>query len=253
MIGLTFDGVQLNDDSNIFLSDDSEWYAIPPREYTPFVVSGRNGDLLLDNGRYSNIERSFSFDLIKNGKAVQTLEQAIASKVGYKELRNSDDPGCYVMAAYAGIDKISFGQFKSTGRINVLFNCKPQKFIDSGANAVTAGSSSNPTQITNPTQMRAKPLIRMPANGDLYIRGYNHGFRLQMGDFTEVSSSLTYALIDCETLEVYNGTINLEPYLTIASATLGNESFPFLEGGETYDLIDYGATSSSVYPRWWKL
>lgn len=253
MINLSFDGVQLNDNSNIFVSDDSEWYAIPTRDYTMFSVAGKNGDLLQDNGKYNNIERTFAFDLIKNGKELPDLEANVASKIGYKQLRNSDDPNCYCMAAYAGIERISFGQLKMNGRANLVFNCKPQKYLDSGNNAVTAGSSSSPVQIHNPTRYTAKPLIRMPANGDLYIRGYNQGFRLQMGNITEVSSSITYALIDCETLEVYNGTINLAPYLTIVSASLGNESFPFLSGDGYYDLIDYGATSSSVYPRWWKL
>lgn len=253
MIDITFDGVQLNDNSNIYVADDSEWYAIPERNYTAYSIAGRSGDLLQDNGKYNNIERAFKFDLIKNGKALPTLEANVASKVGYKELRNSDDPNCYCMAAYEGIERLAFGQLKMNGSVEILFNCKPQKFLDSGNNAVTAGSSSSPVRITNPTGYTAKPLIRMLPNSDLELKNYYGGFRLQMGNITEVSSSITYALIDCETLEVYNGTINLAPYLTIVGSVVGNESFPFLEGNTSYDLIDRGTAGSTVYPRWWKL
>ena len=71
---LTFDGVSLKD-FGVYINGN-QTYNAPARSRTYVSVPGRNGDLIIDNGRYENTElvyHAFIYRDYQNGETVAVL------------------------------------------------------------------------------------------------------------------------------------------------------------------------------------
>ena len=230
---LTINGKPLSD-FNCFY-DGSEWFRKPERMIETYSVVGKNGDLAISEGRYSNIEipfRCFIRDDFKDNYS-NLLAYLADNEDNYMRVESNEEPDIYREGLFSSEIQPSMWQFNRNGTFTLEFNFKPQKWLKSGEIGINLLSSNT---LMNPTNFTALPLFEVIGTGTLNV-----------GSSTLVlanNTSTTY--IDCEMQDCYEGTINRNPDLTITGG------FPKLEKGQT--TITFSSfTSVKLYPRWWKL
>ena len=204
---------------------------IPARRFSPQAVAGRNGNILLVDKTFPNVEQEYEVYLSAETPGLPTVARACAewlmSPEGYAVLTDSYDTTVYREAYIMGgfdIENI-LNQF---GRCTITFSCKPQKFLMSGTASVdvTGGGS-----ITNPTPFEARPIIIVSGVGEIVING----------KAIEIIESVSNFTINCETMEADD---NSKIYCM---------DFPYLSGGANTITCDNTITALSLVPRWWTL
>lgn len=143
---VVFDGVDLVD-FGVTLSGVGTFNA-PERDVEYVSVPGRNGDIILDNGRYNNISVTYPVNIETHlpGK-VRALSEFLMSHKGYFRLEDSYHPDEFRMAQFAGpIDINSTGRHNRYGTTTLTFNCMPQRFLKSGELPVAFTDSSKSQQ-----------------------------------------------------------------------------------------------------------
>ena len=224
-------------------------YDAPRRSYTEVVVPGRNGTLLIDNENWENINVTYPA-FITGGRdfseRLEAFRSALLSQIGYQELWDSyqeHEPqhrvGCFMNEI-----RVNPSAFLTAGKFDIVFNCKPQRFLESGNDTVTITEYG--TSIPCPTPFQCKPLLTVTGYGDLEIaRGAD-------SETLTIANIYPTIIIDCETCEAYlaDGT-NANDAVTVPT----NGKFPFMQGGNLPNtfLFDDTITEIQVVPRWFVL
>lgn len=146
-------------------------YNAPTRDVEMITIPGRNGDYTLDHGRFNNIEITYpagAFDTTQTNFAskVSDLRNALASKVGYKRLEDEYNPDEYRMATYKSGLEVSPVHYSEAGEFDIVFDCKPQRFLKSGETAVSVANNGS---IVNPTLFPAQPLLEVVGYGNIEL------------------------------------------------------------------------------------
>lgn len=232
MESLTFNGRALSDFGCFF--DGSKAFGKPEKDVDFVSVPGRSGDLSFSNNRYMNISVVFPCFIRENFKAnYSALINYLSSQSGYLRLEYSTEPDIYREGAFVGSVEPETGSFNTSGRFNLSFNCKPQKWLRTGETWQTITSGAT---VTNPTLMLAKPQFVVFGTGSLTI-----------GDNSvELTRNTSSARIDSDLQDAYQGTINRNPYLNVTNG------FPVLEPGDN-TVTFTGFSEVRIQPRWWRL
>lgn len=231
----TFAG-KSSQDFGIFI-DENTTYNAAVREYETAAVPGRNGDLTIDSGRYSNVDVGYKCNIGNIGAGFKANMNAfkafLLSNVGYKRLEDTYQPDSYRLARVRSApDPETFRDI--AGAFEVVFDCKPQRFLKSGETAQTFTSSGT---LVNPTPYTALPLIRVYGTGTLRV-----------GSTTVViNSANTYTDLDCDIQDAFKGSTNCNGNITLSSG-----DFPTLPAGST-GISFSGISKVEVTPRWWTL
>lgn len=237
----TFNGVS-SEDIGLYVGGQNTFGA-PQRDVTKVSIPGRNGDLVRDNGKFLNSEISYNVVVMNDfAKTAMAVRNWLLSVKGYARLEDTYHPFHFRMARVS--DTISFetSAYNLTGKAQVIFDCKPQRFLKSGEIAVSMaknGSAANRT-ITNPTPFDSRPLIKVIGSGDGTVTVGN-----QIITLTDIDE---YIDIDCETMNCYNGVVNCN-----SNVALGTQGFPVLPSGDTTFAMTGGVTRCEVTGRWWEL
>ena len=212
-------------------------FGAPERDVDIISISGRNGDLTIDNGRYKNIDVSypaFIFDRFDNN--IEGLRNFLLSQSGYKRLEDTYHPNEYRLARYKSgltpkvIDELYAGEFDLT------FDCYPQRYLKSGDQIITMTADGS---LFNEYAQIAKPIIRAYGTGSFTV-----------GDVTvTINSADDYTDIDCELQEAYKDDLTTN---CNANITLNDGVFPSLISGENAITLD-GITQLDIKPKWWIL
>lgn len=236
-MSLTFAGVS-SDSVNVVV----ERYPsrpIPGRRYNIQTIPGRSGDLLLDEKAFDNVEQTYEIYIRKNGattfqeSCVKAAEWLLLP-VGYQELSDSYDPNTFRYGFFSGPADVAnvLNQF---GRTEIVFNCKPYRYLTSGKTAQTITGS---TTLTNPTGVASEPLI--------VVHGTGAG-TIGIGSYTVTISAIDDGMtIDCELMDCYNGANNRNNLITLSPTY----EYPKLVSGSNTITISGGVTSIAVTPRW---
>lgn len=163
---ITFGGVN-SADYGIYISGEGVFNA-PVRDAEVISIPGRNGSFLLDNGRYENIEVTYPAFNTETDKAtfiaqIDAFRNAIASQKGYQRLEDTFHADEYRMASFIGgleVNPVLYNDH--TSQFEIVFNCKPQRFLKSGE---TATSKANNSTISNSTLFDSHPLLEFTSNG----------------------------------------------------------------------------------------
>lgn len=212
------------------------------RDVTTYQIAGRNGDLVVDNGRYKNIEITypcFTMNLSAN-------EQGIRNHFGYDDgsygiLTDSYDTTHFRKARHIG--EIEFEPVRpNAANYELTFDCDPRRFLNSGTSSISVSGSAT---LTNPTSFDAKPLIT--------VSGITEGAEIEfLGDTTyTLVATDDYAdalVIDCETQNIYD-SVTMENKNSLFTVS----DFPVLSPGSNTITITGTVTSCSIVPRWWEL
>lgn len=129
-----------SEDYGVYISGDSV-YDSPARSVDLVQVPGRNGALALDNGYYENIEvtypaGSFGTSQEEWREKMLGIRNALAAQRGYQRLIDTYHPEHYRLGMFFAGISASPVQYNRAGQFPIRFNCKPQRFLISGDEAV---------------------------------------------------------------------------------------------------------------------
>lgn len=238
-------------DYGCFISGDYV-YDAPQRIYDKYEIPGRNGDLLVSQNRFSNIPITYPAFIFAQSQTefsqkMQSLRNKLYSYKGYQRIEDEYHPDEFRLGIYtAGLD-VDPVQYNRAGSFDIVFDCKPQRFLKSGL-AYTTLTPGADVALTNPTPFEAPPLIFLSSPY------YGATFTINGTDITVAASSSDYNLyIDTESGEAYkaDGT-SVNNLISIP----GNE-FPKLVSGSNTVKFVRGSSSSTatakIMPNWWRI
>lgn len=231
-------------DYGIFVEEPPN-HAWPEKDYDVVHVPGRSGDLLFDNGSYKNVSREYK---IAVGSRTLLLHEQIDgifswlhSASGYARLEDSYEPEHFRLASYRESNSLE-NILGHAGRATIKFDCKPQRFLKTGEQAITFTSAG---YLVNPSEFESLPIIKITksySSGVLNVNGCT--ITIAAGTYT----SSTPFVIDSEIQNAYSGTLNRNGYITLNSGY-----FPILGPGSNEISFSGGITKLEVTPRWWTL
>ena len=200
------------------------------------TIPGRNGDLIFDTGSYKNRSGAASCFCLQEDveTAISSAGRFLMSKNGYRRLETSDDPNHYWMARVKNSPQIEM-RLRVLAPFDISFDCKPQRFLKSGENAIVFTASGS---LSNQYGQIALPLIT------LYGQGAG---TLTIGDCVVDVKELDEVLfLDSDTQNAYNNNGN-------QNMNINATTFPTLPDGDTQISFSGGIERVEIVPRWWEL
>lgn len=196
---LEFDGIN-SLDYGIYITGEAVFNS-PQRSVEAVTVPGRNGDVLLDLGRYENIEVTyhagvFGVDQSEFASKIRTFRNMLASKIGYKRITDTYNPTEYRLGSFIAPVDVTPTSMNRAGEFDIVFNCKPQRFLMDGESAIEVTDGQ---QLYNPTPFESQPLLAVYGHGDINLGGQS----ISIGD------------VEIGDIQIYNGR------------TSGSSSFSF--------------------------
>lgn len=216
-------------DFDVFLSGAGT-YVSPKRRYSRVQVPGRNGELVIDEGAYENVDLPYKCVSYNGIEGFEEFRNYLSSLIGYQRIEDSFHPEEYRLGYLKeGIEPTIKGIDYDTASFELIFNCKPQRFLKDGELPVEFTNSGT---LYNETLFYAKPLIKVYHSGAFTINGYTFN----------LSSIGNYSIIDCDIMDVYEGSTN-------RNSTFSG-SFPILAPGN--NTIS-GNGKIEIIPRWYTI
>lgn len=217
-------------------------YNSPQRDVESISVPGRNGDLLIDNGRYSNIQVTYPAFILRTFQGMFDAFRAfMLANTGYHRIQDTYHPEEYRIGRLSSQIEAKVYELGSTGTFDLTFDCKPQRFLVSGEKKIVF---TNVGALKNPTHYDAKPLIKVNGIGIITIND------------TSVQVEESGITIDCDMQEAYKDGVYKNDKIV-----LENGIFPVLKSGinsieATWDDTTEQSTTTNnieITPRWWTL
>lgn len=165
---LTFDGVS-SGTYGVYITGQAVYNA-PEREVEMISIPGRSGQLALDKGRFENIEVTYPAGIFADteadfAEAISNFRNLLCSRRGYVRLQDEYNPNEYRMAVYKSGLEVENALLKA-GQFDIVFDCKPQRWLTSGETALDVDSGD---VVSNPTLFDASPLLLSNGYGDITI------------------------------------------------------------------------------------
>ena len=158
---------------NLFIVEAAPYNA-PERAVEMIEIPGRNGFYALDKGGFENVELTYHVcvydkDHTDFAGEISDVRNWLCSKVGYQRLTDDYNPNEYRMAVYkSGLE--SSEVFMNGAEFDLVFECKPQRFLTSGETAAAVASGG---KVTNPTLFDARPQLQIWGYGSIDLGGQN--------------------------------------------------------------------------------
>ena len=230
---LTFNGRSTHE-FGIFISGEST-YSAPERNVTSQEVPGRNGSLLFDMGNFKNISVKYPSYIVEDlPSRIRDFLNFAGAQIGYQRLEDTYHPYEFRMARFKSNPSIdTAGYMNRSGKFTLDFDCKPQRFLKSGEDAV---EFSDDGIILNRTNFPSKPLLRVYGTGTGSV-----GVGSETISITNLDG---YMDIDCEIMDAYKGAVNCNSYVSFTDDIV-------LRPGESGISLNGGITSIEITPRWY--
>lgn len=215
---LEFDGIN-SLDYGIYITGDAVFNS-PQRAVESVTVPGRNGDILLDQGHYENIEVTyhagvFGADQSEFASKIQAFRNLLASKIGYKRITDTYNIGEYRLGTFIAPVDVLPDSYNRAGEFDIVFNCKPQRFLMDGESAIEIADGQT---LLNPTPFDAQPLLAVDGYGEVSFNGHTiNMLDPYRGETTIIESTmdaLSVASLSGSPLEVanLNDDITIKPF-----------------------------------------
>lgn len=221
-------------DYGIYVSGSGTFNA-PELDVTTYEIPGKNGDLVISNGRYKNIEVVYPAFIRNNFRYNAARARAwLLSPQGYCRLSDDYHPYEFRIARFKGPIDFDMRFLNLGGECDLIFDCKPQRFLTSGEQEKVFLAANT---LTNLTLFPAKPMITVYGTGSGTVT---------IGDtMVELSGISDYITLDCDLQDAYKGTENCNSKMT--------GIFPTLEPGDNVVNFTGNITGLKIIPRWWTL
>lgn len=210
----------------------------PARKFTKYTVPGRNGDIVEQQDAWDNYTQTYTIWAGGNdyGSAPITysaISSWLLSPKGYQRLEDNFEPDIFREAYFVGPMEAD-NLLTKVGRCELSFVCKPQRFLKIGEKTTRYNLAS---ELYNPTQFEAKPLIKVTGSGD--------GTVTLNGVTMTITGMTDYLYIDCETMNVYR--LESENMNSLVSG-----SFPTISPGMN-TLTFTGITQVDITPNYYTI
>lgn len=228
-------------------------YGAPARKLEVTSIPGRNGSILGIDKSYANISVTYPCFIYASLESnLAALRAFLLSRSGYVKITDDYHTGEYRLGIFEGPFNPTVQRKGDAGSFNLVFNCKPQRFLDSGETPVTIPKAGG--TITNPTLFPSLPIIRIDEINNGYFT--LNGLTVTISAFGGVSV-YKRVTIDCETMECYD-TDDGTSYNDKLSLT--DFRFPeLISGVNTLTNVSMAWSDWSpevgfeIIPRWWTL
>lgn len=215
---------------------DKDTFKSPRRDVEYISVPGRNGDLILDNGRYENVEITYDLAFVNDptddfDDAVKDIKEWLYAPQGYFKLSDSYDSSYYRWASLSSNVDLK-QQLNDFGDLSITFNCKPFKYSFIGDGKLTLTTSG---AVLNPEVYSSKPYMKITGSGACLVVINNVPCAFSSVD--------EYVEIDSEMMTVYKGS-------TLKNNTFVSNSFPVLKAGVNTVTLSNTITKLEIIPRW---
>lgn len=214
---------------------DAGIYNTPQKDIEAISIPGRSGDLLRDNHRYKNVDVRYPAFIVEdfNQKYTDFISFLLAQDQ-YFRLEDTYRPEEYRLAYFTGGQTPNVYK-RDTGAFDLIFHCKPQRFLHSGETVIPLTTNG---VILNPTYMSAKPLVRVYGTG-----------AVTFGEIQITIQSVNeYVDIDCYSQMAYKGAVNCN-----GNIVLNSGKFFELKVGENNIQLGSGISRIEITPRWYRL
>lgn len=213
----------------------------PKRDLVFSPIPGRNGDLLQDQKRWGNVKVSYSCAILKEFQTYyQALKDGLYLSTGYHRLEDTIHPEEFRIGAFCEAIEPKTARYNKTGTFDVIFSCKPQRFLKSGENGVhfsAAGSLYNSTAF--------------PALPQITVFGTGAGI-LRVGKCSVEIKSISRSLIlDCDMQNAYS--VGEDGGLINQNAAIYAPEFPALCPGDNEITWEGDISALEIVPRWWRI
>lgn len=238
-IGIVEYNGQRSDTLGIFVSGKGA-YDAAEFDYTAQSVPGRNGDILLSNGKYKNITVTYpAFVPNDFENRAQAVRNWMRSANTYARLQDNYDKDHFRLGLGKSLLTFTPGFLNRGANFQIQFDCKPQRFLVHGENELTVTSGMN---VLNDTLFTARPLIIITNPTASATITFTHSDGVDV--MTATGAYTGTMTIDCETMNIYSGSTNLNSKFS--------GDFPVLRPGVTAVTFS-GITAFKIVPRWWEL
>ena len=220
-------------------------YNAPQRDISFISVAGRDGDLIIDNGRYKNVDISLKLRLFakrltsdENGDFLNAYKRVLdwlQPNTDYKVLADSYDLEYYRKAVIKSALTVN-RLHADVADLSLSMSCKPYKYRFDGDKIITC-SGGQTTIFYNDENAEALPLIRVYATDALPLTVYMNG---RTYAFSSVDG---YVDVDSETMNVFKGTTN-------KNSTFNATAFPKIIKGANSVSMSSNASKIEIKPRW---
>lgn len=207
------------------------------RDVTVAQVPGRDGDLIIDNGRYKNVPIKYELAIVPGmtpfgfAQISQLIKDWLLPNTGYHQLWDTYDARYYRLGAYTGSVDIE-QELSSLGSCSLSFDCKPFRYSVDGQQAVTLTSAGT---LYNSEAYASKPYIKVTGSGDITLTVNGTAYELEDVD--------EYIELDTEMMNAYKGSTN-------QNAKMNTADFPKLVPGLNSISWTGTVTSITIVPRW---
>lgn len=229
-------------DFGIYIGGEGTFDA-PKRDVEMISIPGRNGAFALDKGRFENIKVTYSAfnhepDLATFSAQLEGFRNAICSQKGYQRLTDTFHPDEYRMAAYIDGLEIKPIEYNTAATFDIIFDCKPQRYLLSGEEAIDVSSGDT---ITNPTLFEAAPMLEVEGYGTIAFNGYEIELEnAVMGDLA-LSSPTSYATPFFD-VKFQKSLFNIGDTITLKGATIN--WYVSVNGSEPDSLVSISHTNN---------
>lgn len=156
-------------------------YKAPKRSVEYISVPGRNGDLIVDNGKWENIEVTYpAFIPYDFPEHMKEFRAELCKKLGYHRLEDTYHPDEFRLASFSDGLEPSTTQWNKGGTFDLSFNCKPQRYLKSGEEAlqfmplyVSAGGAASGYIPTGTQPVNISATMPEGQTGTLTIETFN--------------------------------------------------------------------------------
>lgn len=249
---VSFNGISTEDLGLIVQT--SPVHTFPEKDAETYHIPGKNGDVVIDNNTYKNVERTYNFAAIfKQGDEFAAVARKITawlnSAKGYARLEDSYEPEFFRYAMYRKNNEM-LNYWDQATTLNATFECKPQRYLRTGDEFVEIQNGVD-NELVNPFKFNAKPIIKVSTNGanaTISFKRMNDSGQLEVVNTITITKSVTDLIIDTELQDCYNSSGYKNNIVT-----LSNFEFPELQEGTTYVTVNAAVTSIEIKPRWWTL
>lgn len=164
----TYKGIR-NDEMHLRVLNDVVFES-PTRDVNVIQVPGRDGDLIVDNGRFNTVIRSIPCRIeVPNGENVEEtihkISQWLVDDGNFHPFTWDNDPEFTYLARVSG-SVVSNRLLKTLGHTTIDFQLHPVKYLKTSLNETQIIESG---RIHNPYGVTAKPLIRVIGDGNITI------------------------------------------------------------------------------------
>lgn len=266
---ITYDGVD-SSSFGVFISGEGVFGA-PARRGEMISIPGRNGSLFMDEGVFENIPGKYpafigTKDEVEFRETLAAFRNAILSRGNYKKLSDTYHPDEFRLAVYRSGLEVEPEEYNRSGKFELEFDCKPQRFLVSGEDPVIFTGNGS---IVNPTLFASSPLIKVTGGGTVAIGDYifyvidtYKTIWIDTGVMEAYLPAGPVALWTDENDNVITEEIGIEIELTDGAlypqnmlnyVEFANSIMPKIEPGEQQIRMSPTITQLEITPRWWRL